>query len=117
MGYTQIPGVDYTDNFSAVVHNVTLRMALTIWLCLGLNVNQIDVETAFLEGVLPEGEYVYMTCPEGMYLEEDECLEIRKGMYGLVQASRVYWMKMCMSLVEEVDFHQSKQDQCLFVCL
>ena len=30
LGYTQIPGVDYTDNFSAVVHDVTFRMALTI---------------------------------------------------------------------------------------
>ena len=87
-------------------------MALAIWICLGLDIDQKSRNT-ILEGQLPEREYVYMTCPEGMDLEEDECLEIRKGMYGLVQAARVYWMKMCKFLVEKVGFYQSKQDQCL----
>ena len=29
-GYTQIPGIDYTDKFSLVVHNVTLKKSLVV---------------------------------------------------------------------------------------
>ena len=57
LGYAQIPGMDYTDNFSVVVHDVTLRIALIIWICMRLDVDSSDVERAFLEGELPEGEY------------------------------------------------------------
>ena len=101
LGYNQVPGVDYMDNFSGVVHDVTLRIALAVWLVLRLDVDQIDVETAFLEGELKENEYVYMSRPDGMDLRDDECLEIRKGMYGLVQAARIYWMKMYQYLTSE----------------
>ena len=45
----------------------------------------MDVETAFLEGILEENERVHMKCPPGMKLEKDECLEMHKGMCGLVQ--------------------------------
>ena len=90
LGYTQVPGVDFTDNFSPLVHDVTLRAALVLWLVLGLDVDQIDVETAFLEGELDEKERVYLKCPPGMDFGEDECLEVMKGLYGLVRASQLF---------------------------
>ena len=65
LGYTQIPGVDFTDNFSPVISDVTLRICLTIWLILDLDIDQMDVETAFLEGILSPNEYMYMLNPEG----------------------------------------------------
>jgi hypothetical protein len=48
-----------------------------------------DVETAFLYGKLDRK--IYMDCPEGMEHEEDECVQLDRAMYGLVQASRVYY--------------------------
>ena len=60
LGYTQIPGVDYTDNFSAVVHEITMRIALIMWMEKGLDIDQMDIETAFLEGTLDENEYIYI---------------------------------------------------------
>ena len=35
-GFTQVPGIDYKDNFSPVCNDVTLRMMLIIWLVLNL---------------------------------------------------------------------------------
>ena len=102
LGHTQMPGVDFTDNFSAVVQDVTPRTALTMWLVLGLDVDQTDVETAFLEGDLKENECVHVPCPQGMDLEKDECLETREGMCGLVQAARVHWKKMCKYLTSQL---------------
>lgn len=90
LGYSQIPGVDYTDNFSPVTGEDTLRVCLLIWMIYNLDIDQADVEMAFLEGRLEPHEYQYMECPEGMDLEEDECMMVTGGMYGLCQVSRVY---------------------------
>ena len=43
LGYTQVLGVDFTDNFSGVVHDVIPRIALIIWMVHGLNIDQLDV--------------------------------------------------------------------------
>ena len=89
-GYTQTPGVDHQDNFSALVHDVTLRIGLMNWTVRNLDVDQMDVETAFLEGALKEKERAHIKCPPGMILEKDECLEMYKGMCGLVQRARAH---------------------------
>ena len=57
---------------------------------LGLDIDQIDIETVFLERDLPENEYIYLKCPEDINLAENKCLEIRKRIYGIVQTARVY---------------------------
>ena len=63
LGCSQIPGVDYTDNFSPVVNDVTLRAALIISLQKGWSRRTLDVKTAFLEGDLEED--IFMKLPPG----------------------------------------------------
>ena len=48
LGYSQIPGVDYTDNFAPVAHDVTFRIALARMRVEKLDSLVMDVETAFL---------------------------------------------------------------------
>ena len=48
LGYSQIPGVDYTDNFVSVAHDVTFRIALARMMVEKLDSLVMDVETAFL---------------------------------------------------------------------
>ena len=48
LGYSQIPGVDYTDNFAPVAHDVTFRIALARMMVEKLHSLVMDVETAFL---------------------------------------------------------------------
>ncbi len=43
-GYTQIPGVDFTDAFSPVIHDTTWRILLICKLLWGLHACLIDVE-------------------------------------------------------------------------
>ena len=60
-----------------------------IMMVMKLDSRIIDVETAFLFGDLDEE--VYMTCKE--VHEEDEALLLMHAIYGLVQASRQFWIK------------------------
>ena len=47
LGYSQIPGVDYTDNIAPVAHGVTFRIALARMMVENLDSLVMDVETAF----------------------------------------------------------------------
>ena len=50
LGYSQITGVDYTDNFAPVAHDVSFRIALARMMVEKFDSLVMDVETAFLYG-------------------------------------------------------------------
>ena len=110
-GYSQVPGVDFTEVFSPVCNDVTFRLVIVLMIALKLDALIFDVTTAFLTGDLEEE--LYMECPEGMDHEEDEVLLLQKTIYGLVQASRQYNKKFTSVLIA-MGFEQSKADQCLY---
>ena len=62
-GYAQKEGVDYNEVFSPVVKHSSIRILLALVAQLDLELVQMDVKTAFLNGDLEEE--IYMTQPEG----------------------------------------------------
>ena len=64
LGYSQIPGDDYTDSFALVAHDVTSRTALARMMVEKLDSLVMDVETAFLYGEIDED--IFMKSPVGM---------------------------------------------------
>ena len=64
LGYSQIPGVDYTDNFAPVAHDVSLRIALARMMVEKLDSLVMDVETPFLYGHIEEE--IFMKSSIGM---------------------------------------------------
>ena len=87
-GFRQKYGIDYTETFSPVVKYVTLRMVIAITKHFVWTLNQLDVVTAFLYGVMKE--QVFCVIPEGVELDGDfDCLELVKAIYGFKQASRI----------------------------
>uniref|UniRef100_A0AAV1VGL5 Reverse transcriptase Ty1/copia-type domain-containing protein n=1 Tax=Peronospora matthiolae TaxID=2874970 RepID=A0AAV1VGL5_9STRA len=76
-GFRQKYGIDYTETFSPVVKYVTLRMVIAITKHFGWPLDQLDVVTAFLYGVMKEK--VFCAVPEGVKMEAsgfDPCLYI-----------------------------------------
>ena len=63
-GHNQIPGVDFTQNYSPVVTDVTLCVILLMWFINKWDSQTIDVETFFKYEVLQEE--IYTKIPEGM---------------------------------------------------
>ena len=117
LGYSQIPGVDYTDNFAPVAHDVTFRIALATMMVEKLDSFVMDVETAFLYGYIEEE--IFMKSPIGM--EEidpgsspDDCYQLKKVIYGLCQAVRQFWKKFVDIIKKEpFGFTVSPADSCL----
>ena len=62
-GFTQRKGIDYDETFSPVVRVASIRLILAIVAQLDLELYQMDVKTAFLNGELDEE--IYMSQPMG----------------------------------------------------
>jgi hypothetical protein len=83
-GYSQIPGVNVNESFVPVVNDVSFRIILTAKLLWDLQASIVDVETTFLHGDLQEE--IYMNVSKGMSQDDNNCLLLKKTIYGLVQS-------------------------------
>jgi histone deacetylase 1/2 len=62
--YSQVPGVDFTETYAPVVNDITVQILLIILILWKLHSILIDVEMAFLHGILKGGGEIFMDCPE-----------------------------------------------------
>ena len=62
-GYKQKECLDYFDTYSLVTRIIFIRMLIAIAALHNLEIHQMDVKTAFLNGEL--NEEIYMDQPEG----------------------------------------------------
>ena len=82
LGYSQIPGVDYTDNFAPVAHDVSFRIALARMMVEKLDSLVMDVETEFLYGDIEEEIFMKLQ----VRMEEidpgsspEDCYQLKRG--------------------------------------
>lgn len=112
-GFNQRKGIDFSEIFSPVVKMSSIRVVLGLAASLDLEIEQMDVKTAFLHGDLEEE--IYMEQPEGFRVrgKEDFVCKLNKSLYGLKQAPR-QWYKKFESVMEKHGYSKTTSDHCVF---
>ncbi|GJV71304.1 DNA polymerase zeta catalytic subunit-like protein [Tanacetum coccineum] len=97
-GFRQREGLDYFDTYSPVTRITSIRMVLAIATLRNLDVHQMDVKTAFLNGDLKEE--IYMNQPEGFIAPGQQskvCRLVKLSRY-ISNPSNAHWKAMARVL-------------------
>jgi hypothetical protein len=111
-GFAQREGIDFNEVYAPVSKHTTLRALLSIVCEQDLELRQVDVTTAFLNGDLDET--IYMVQPPGFEESGNLVCHLRKSLYGLRQAPRQWHIKL-KAVLEEMGFFATDSDPGLFI--
>ncbi|CAI7888137.1 unnamed protein product [Closterium sp. NIES-53] len=111
-GFMQKEKQDFNEIFAPTAKPPTLRVLLADAAVSGKSIIQMDISTAFLNGVLEED--AYMTQPPGYQDGTGRVCKLKKSIYGLKQAPRCWYQKLA-AVLEEIGFRTSSCDESLFL--
>ena len=99
-GYTQVEGIYFDETFAPVARLESIRILLAIASHLNFKLYQMDVKSAFLNGMLQEE--VYVEQPKGFVdpYRPDDVYKLKRALYGLKQALRAWYDKLTAYLTE-----------------
>ena len=112
-GYSQEAGVDYDEVFAPVARYTSIRSVLAIANQLDLEVHQMDVKSAFLNGELEDE--IFMKQPSGFVDKRypAKVCKLNKSLYGLKQSARC-WNLMIDEYLKTSNYIQNKADPCVY---
>ncbi|CAI7729180.1 unnamed protein product [Closterium sp. NIES-53] len=111
-GFQQTKGKDFDEIFPPVGYGTTLRVMLGMAANRGWRIKQMDITTAFLNGIIQEE--LYMLQPEGLDDGSGRVCRLKKAIYGLKQAPRAWYHKLEETLLAG-GFKKSECDHSLFL--
>lgn len=138
-GFSQRFGIDYEQTFAPVARLETVRLMMSLAVEMDLEIHQVDINTAYLNGDLDEK--IYMCAPrllkeclfrlahdkgedpvisksakemlESLEAGNDTCL-LKKSLYGLKQAGRQWNIRFDKKL-KDMGLEQSLNEPCLYM--
>ena len=98
-GFEQQDGIDYLETFAPVVRWETIKILIALDVHLNWPIHQLDVLTAFLNGLLKEDVYMYQ--PPGFIRACTEHLvcKLLNSLYGLRQSPRAWYARLHAALL------------------
>ena len=109
-GDTQREGVDYKEVFAPTANLESVRIICTLAAKYNLELDQMDVSTAYLNGELQEEIYMYP--PSCVEIPKDHCWRLKRSLYGLKQAGRTWNRTLDVKLMK-LGFHRLNSETCL----
>ena len=113
-GFSQCKGIDYSETFAPVVKSASLQVFLAICACHGWQIRQMDIKSAYLNGVISEDIYMCQLKGYEEKGEEGKVAKLKKGLYGLKQAGREWYATLHDFLIQ-LGFTWTHADHSVFV--
>ena len=111
-GFSKNEGVDYHEIFFPVVKHKTIRVLLAMVSAFDLELEQLDVKTAFLHGHLEENIHMYQSKGFLDFGKEYYVCLLKKSLYGLKQSPR-QWYKRFDAYMISHDYVRNQYDNCV----
>ncbi|GAA0151671.1 transmembrane signal receptor [Lithospermum erythrorhizon] len=113
-GYTQVEGVDFEETFAPVTRLEAIRLLLSLACLVKFKLYQMDVQSAFLNGIIQEE--VYLEQPKGFIdpSNPDHVYRLKKVLYGLKQAHRAWYERLTIFLLKN-GYTRGAVDNTLFI--
>lgn len=123
-GYNQQEGIDYDETFAPVARLESIRILLAYACAHNFKLFQMDVKSAFLNGVI--NEEVYVAQPPGFidFEKPNYVYKLKKALYRLKQAPKAWYdrlktflvdHKYTMGLVDNTLFTKKKDSHIIIV--
>jgi hypothetical protein len=112
-GFSQKEGIDYEETFALVARYTSIRTIIALAVKMKWKLHQMNVKTAFLNGVIEEE--VYIEKPQEFEVEDmkSHVCKLKKALYRFKQARRD-WYGMIDSFLTSLGFIKSKADSNLY---
>ena len=107
-------GVDFTETFSPTVSWDSVRLFLALTVTHNLVPLQLDVDMAYLYGDIEPDVTIFMKPPDGIQLPGKHIYRLKKSLYGLKQAGRI-WNKLIDEKLRGIGFIPLDSDSCVYI--
>jgi transposase InsO family protein len=112
-GFEQEYGVDFHETFASVVKPMSYRVLFAIACILGWEIDQMDVKTAFLYGMIDADVYIELP-PNLQDKFPGKVCKLKRALYGLKQAPKIWYDTLCAEL-RKLGFENINEDYSIFV--
>ena len=112
-GFSKVPSLDFNETYAPTIQLTTICFIIALAGKYNLELQQIDVKGAYLNGKLDKD--VYMRQPEGFIEPGKERLvcKLLKGVYGLKQSGRV-WHHLLKTKLKNIRFKAGEADMTVY---
>ncbi|KAJ9539391.1 hypothetical protein OSB04_032124 [Centaurea solstitialis] len=117
-GFSQRPGIDYEETYSPVMDVITFRYLISLVVSEGLEMQLMDVVTAYLYGDLDSE--IYMKVPNGLTLPDSSkprnayAIKLKRSLYGLKQSGRMWYTRLSEYLIRK-GYKNDELCPCVFI--
>ena len=112
--YIQVEVIDFDETFAPVARLESVRILLTIASHLNFKLYQMDVKSAFLNGMLQKEVYVEQSKSFVDPHKSDDVYKLKRALYDLKQAPRA-WYDRLIAYLTEYGFKRGSANTTLFI--
>jgi hypothetical protein len=112
-GFSQVEGLHIEETFAPVAHLKAIRILLAFATSKGFKLYQMDVKSAFLNGVIQEEVFVRQHPGFENPKYPNRVYKLSKALYRLKQASRTWYARIKTFLLEH-GYEMGSVDKTLF---